>query len=372
MKIGILTITPNIGYGGIMQAYALQYILQQQGHEVFLLNRKTKYSLFKKLLIFLKRFIKKYLYGKDIALTLNKEYTFISQNTEPFLQKYIRRTSDIYTTNELSETAQQGFEAFVVGSDQVWRPKYVPDIYNYYLDFLKEDRNIKRIAYAASFGTDKWEYSADEENKCLMLIQQFDAVSVRERSAVGLCEKHFDVSPDLVLDPTLLLPKSIYLNLIKNNNSVAELDMFTYILDMNDDKRKMIKQIQQNLGLELFEFNTNGENREAPLSERIAPSVESWIYGFSSAKYIVTDSFHGCAFSIIFNKPFLVYGNIERGLSRFTSLLGLLNLDDSPIPSTYEITSNRLTAPINWEEVNQIIMRKQEDSLHFLKNSLVN
>lgn len=107
-------------------------------------------------------------------------------------------------------TQKYGLDAYVVGSDQVWRPAFNlgPRLGNMFLDFAGDD--VKKISYAASFGCKEWEYTEEQERMCGKLAKRFDAISVREASGVDLCKEHFGVDATLVLDPTLLLNKEDY------------------------------------------------------------------------------------------------------------------------------------------------------------------
>src|SRR5690606_15864360 len=107
-----------------------------------------------------------------------------------------------------------GFDTYIVGSDQCWRPKYSPNITNYFLDFLNDKQNVIRISYAASFGTSDWEFNEPETKMCRDLIQKFDAVSVRESSGIELCQKYLDKEAQHVLDPTMLLELDDYITKI--------------------------------------------------------------------------------------------------------------------------------------------------------------
>ena len=148
----------------------------------------------------------------------------------------------------------------------------------------------------------------------------FDAVSVRESSAVELCEKHFDTSAMHVLDPTMLLDTSDYIKLFEEANTPQSPgSLMCYILDENKEKQEVISCIEQTLHLKSFSVNSKYEVADAPLEERIQPSVEAWLRGFNDAEFVITDSFHACVFSILFEKPFIVYGNKNRGMARFNS-----------------------------------------------------
>src|SRR5690606_30541311 len=133
------------------------------------------------------------------------------------------------------------FSAVVVGSDQVWRPRYSPNIYNFFLDFLKNNSTIKKVAYAASFGTEDWEYTEEQTREARELIKHFNAVSVRESSGVLLCDKYLNRKDAVhVLDPTLLLKAEDYNQLI--NKTKKEIGLFTYVLDETKEKLDFIKQ----------------------------------------------------------------------------------------------------------------------------------
>ena len=325
MRIGILTLPLHTNYGGILQAYALQTVLEWMGHDVVVIdtpNVKPSPSL----MTLCKRIIKRLL-GKHVGVIYewkhNKEYPIISQHTQPFVDKYIHRK----IVSSPTELQEKDFDAIVVGSDQIWRPKYYGKIENAYLSFAKK-WNIKRIAYAASFGTDDWEYTHKQTIECGNLLKMFDAVSVRESSAVNLCKEHFGVDVQHVLDPTMLLDKEDYIRLIEAANTPkSKGTLLNYILDETPEKRTLIEQIAKDKGLVPFRVNSRVEDHNAPLEERIQPPVEQWLRGFYDAEFVVTDSFHACVFSILFNKPFVVIGNKERGMARFNSLLRLFNLE---------------------------------------------
>lgn len=103
----------------------------------------------------------------------------------------------------------------------------------------------------------------------------------------------------------------------------------TYILNPSSKKTTFINEVAKAKGLIPFSVNNSNVKQTAPIEQRIMPSIEKWLQGFNDAKLVVTDSFHACVFSIIFNKPFIVLGNHERGNARFDSLLKLFDLHDN-------------------------------------------
>lgn len=124
------------------------------------------------------------------------------------------------------------------------------------------------------------------------------------------------------MDPTLLLSKEDYIELFVGKNLPDNKGIYTYILDDSDWKTQVVETAKETLGLPQF---SNQHNKHTVNSEKI-PSIESWIKGFADADFVVTDSFHGTVFSIIFNKPFLSLVNVSRGASRFESILGEFDL----------------------------------------------
>ena len=162
------------------------------------------------------------------------EKIIISKHTFEFVTKYIQPiTPKIHTNSSLKEIAiNDEYDAFIVGSDQVWRLHYSPNILNYYFYFIFDKKKIKKIAYAASFGLPDWHYPKRITRKVQKLAQKFDAISVREANAVKLCHEKLKVDATHVLDPTMLLCKQDYIDLVNNEKeSVSPGELMVYILD---------------------------------------------------------------------------------------------------------------------------------------------
>lgn len=361
MKIGILTLTLHTNYGGILQTYALQQILKRYGHDTVTITGTRLHRLkgIKKPFAISKRIILRYLFGKkDIRIDEEKYYNQPYKNTQKFIDRYL----DIRLCEDVTALKEKDYDALIVGSDQVWRPLYYPKIENAFLDFSIQWK-IKRIAYAPSFGTDKWEYTPEQTKRCKDLITLFDAVSVRELSGCKMCEQHLKRKAIHVLDPTMLLTKDDYVKLA-SKASISQGNLMVYILDDNKNKSTLVETISKERGLTPFLTNSKIENENADISDKIQPPLENWIRGFMDAKCVVTDSFHACVFSILFNKPFVVIGNKERGLDRFISLLSTFGLEKQLITNAEEY--NPLQLSINWNMVNHILERKREESIRFL------
>ena len=377
MKIGILTLPLNSNYGGVLQAYALQTVLKRMGHDVLEVelkkNLRWQYPpLWKIPLSFGKRFLFKYIVRRKNQKILleryeRKIYPLLVHDIFDFISKYINQ----FKVDKFIDCKGK-FDVWICGSDQIWRYKYHPffegDIANVYLKFLGDD-SCKRIAYAASFGTDNWEYPAKETAECKNWIQKFDAVSVREETGVKLCSTYYDIKAKHVLDPTMLLSKDDYVDLIeKSDVPKSKGNLFCYILDNTDEKMNVVKNIEKQRHLSPFFMNGDCGNWTEDLEKRIQPPVESWLRAFYDSEFIVTDSFHACVFSILFHKQFLVIGNKERGLARIYSLLSMFGLEDR-LTSDTGLDINRMKT-IDYDRVDEILAKHREVSRTFLIQAL--
>lgn len=362
MRIAILTQPLHINYGGLLQNYALQTALKKIGHEPVTLD-PTPYvhTDWTFPLRVIKRVIWKFIFHQHTGglfweYKKNRRIRLIETNTEVFMKKNIcfKRYRNI------TEIDLSAFDAFIVGSDQVWRPKYNRGrLDEMFLDFTKGIK-VRRIAYAASFGTDVWEYTEEETTNCKELIKLFHSVSVREKSGISLCRDYLGKDTCCLLDPTLLLEKEDYLKLVDSKPS--EGNLMVYVLDKNEDMDRLVNIVVESRHLKPFFPNVRkGSNYPVP-------PVEDWIKGFRDAEFVITDSFHGCLFSIIFNKPFVVIGNKERGYSRFENILSMLHLEDRLILFSFQF-HQQLFNPFQ-PSVYKIIENMKVKSYAFLKQSL--
>lgn len=379
MKIAVLTLRLHSNYGGILQAYALMHILKQLGHDPYLVNnqyfkKRTPLSLY---FIYIRNAIQKYLLGrKNIEIFQEKryrnEYEIVCKNTRMFVEKNIYPLTDFICTERDWKKLQKRYEfdAYIVGSDQVWRPAYFKHVEYFFLSFLKSD-TVKRIAYAASFGTQEWTFSEKQTSLCGRLLKKFDAVSVREESAINMCKQYFGVEAIQVLDPTMLLSKDDYKKLLPKEMKLrSDVELLVYLLDVNDLKNKVVSWMEQQMNTKgVWVNNPKSEDKKLSYEDRIAPPVENWLSGFLSARYVVTDSFHACVFSILFHIPFWVVGNSFRGLTRIQSLLALLGLEDRLLVGD-NLMLTFIQDDIDWCYVDEQLQLLRSKSLLYLTNVL--
>ena len=270
------------------------------------------------------------------------------------------------------------FRTIVVGSDQVWRARYadIPAQFLSALEPIQGDRP-RRISFAASFGVDDIaEYSSDDRSRAAELIRRFDAVSVREDSGVLICQDEFGVRAEQHVDPTMLLTAADYLNLVSHAGgalSPAAGRVLIYRLDSNDEVRRITAVVGSRLGLPLLEILTLPPSSHhvdaAEPDDFVMPSVEHWLASFASADFVVTDSFHGCVFSILFNRPFVLYANVERGAARFDSLLRVFGLEHHRVGVESPLIDERVFDP-DWARVNGLLAGERERALSYLRTHL--
>ena len=232
MKIAIVTLQINANYGGILQAYALQTVLERMGHEVEHLQNPlymVSYPIWKIPFVLCKRIYRKFFGGETFLPLWGHTYKIFCKNIDMFISSYIHIR--YLGASDWNSSLAKEYDAIVFGSDQVWRPLYALPIERFFGDFLGAS-TIKKIAYAASFGIDENEYTNEQIVCCSSLLTTFQAVSVREQSAVSICRERFGVDSIHVLDPTLLLDVDDYINLFKKANiPLSKGTMAVYVLE---------------------------------------------------------------------------------------------------------------------------------------------
>lgn len=370
MKIAILTLPFNTNYGGIIQNYALQIVLKKKGHDVETVNIKPKAKLsFKRApFIYANRVFNKILCKDNSIIFLerkkNIDASIIRREVNKFIEKNIVLTEPLKSKKDFFKYDFDKYDAIVVGSDQVWRIPYAyPGIETYFLDFVN-NKETKKIALSASFGTDETEFPERLIRKCGDLIKDFDIVTVREESAISLMKNtygwKFKTEPMHTLDPTMMLDKEDYLKISSEYTDDTDKNgLFYYVLDMNDEKMELINKISSDLGLKPFTVSPKTTDFYDKVEERVVPPIEEWLQAFNKASFVFTDSFHGTVFSIIFNKEFIAIGNDARGMARFNSLMNKFYLHNRFITSIGEY-KNQAEEAIDWYSVNDILKKERE------------
>ncbi len=357
MKIAILTQPLGKNYGGILQNYALQQFLLKRGHDVLTLNIATT--------LYFRRWMQNMAYQMFVLLkSLNCRDKMSEQLKEifgkkkkyaelfRFIRQQLKLSEKITTIRQLNN--YRNFDCYIVGSDQVWRPEYSPDILSYFLNFLPLDNPAMKIAYAASFGISEFRLPEEKKKKCKELAQRFNRISVREDSGIDLCSRELEFDSVLVPDPTFLLSRDDYKSILDKAELSGSGKIVTYILDSTCEKEKIIQDFQSQSGLPILSLLGGQQKMFA---------VEDWISAISSAGFVITDSFHGTVFSILFQRNFIVVSNSGRGIDRISSLLKIMGLEDRLYRGPSAIRS---LSPIDYCKVSKRLEEYRQTGIDFL------
>ena len=345
MRIGIVTQPLYDNYGGIIQNWALQRVLIREGYDPITIDYQPRQSWIRHVLSKMRYVLLNGIGKKSRKPIRNRKR---SVEFERFINQNIKKTAlcNSYNKRIISD---YGIDKVCIGSDQVWRPSY--NGYTLYDMYGRFSYPIPTFSYAASFGGDTWEYNMFQTICCQRLVKNLKGVSVREKSAIKICRDHLQTEASFVLDPTLLIDKEEYDSLIQSVPVSSEDYVLAYILDNNDEKQFILSEISNNLNLEVHRIS---------IYDKRNLSIEEWLREFRDAKYVVTDSFHGLVFSIIYKKNFKLLSNKHRGVSRFKSLLETCGLE-------CKLQENIDNSQIDWNIVDENINIYREKSYGFLR-----
>lgn len=360
MKIGILTHPLSRNYGGVLQNWALQQVLKSMGHEPVTIYWGQKNVMWPEYF----RCILSWSLHRFVGPKFDFPHSPKWKNPQTagircFVESKINLTESLYKKDILNQ-AEKKFDSLIVGSDQVWRPRYINPIEMMFLPYKKK-YGMKKIAYAASFGTNQCEFTPVQLTNCKKLIADFDAVSVREKDGVKQCAEYFGrENVELVLDPTLLVNKEDYMKLCEDVIADSSGYVFAYILDENESLVAKGKDLAERLGVAF---------KLVSADSTISPedTIEKWLSCFRDAVYIITDSFHGTVFSLIFQKPFATIYNEKRGTARIDNLVSLFPDVSKRIVS---IDDSLPEMNIHLKNFTGNLHKSQASSLQFLKNAL--
>lgn len=327
-RINLLTIHYGQCYGAVMQTYATCRLLEQHGHKVRVINlidprQKGNW----KRLSFWKSCIREFQFW-----LFKKKYFSKLTNKSYFIDNINLPDADIT----------------IVGSDQVWN-RDITGVFGktFFLDFAIGQ---KKIALSSSFGKSTWRESDDYTSEIKELLSEFAVISVRERSGVEIIKDIFNLQSYNLLDPTL--GYGVFDNIILNNRKIHQI--YPFLLLNDEAAQNRITHIANALGLSVYNDNF--------ISSRFMNGPRSWITRIKNSEFIITDSFHGLAFSLIFNKQFIVFCASDEKFTRLSSLLKLLALEGRYVASVedFMMRKDEIMRPIDYTHVNSVLSHHQE------------
>lgn len=338
-KINLLTIHYGQCYGAVMQTYATCRLLEEAGHDVIVINivhprLKNHYKSFRKL------------------TGIITEWQFYI-----FKKRYFSKmTSKTYS---IDNQKLPDADYTIVGSDQVWNRDITGNFGNaFFLDFVPE--NQKRIAFCSSFGKSVWEEDENYTQSVKSELDKFLAISVRETSGVKILNEIFGIKGISLQDPTIGYGEfdSLVLN-DKVQNSI-----FPFLLNLSPEAKKKAQLLAKEFSCPLYLSNR--------LKAYLCSGPRRWLTNIRNSKYVITDSFHGLALSIIFHKNFFVFCADPKKFTRLQSLLELVGLENRYIKSEEDFLNrkNELLVPIDYKIVDYILRQKKDEFRKFIRDNV--
>ena len=305
-------------------------------------NNLLKYAMFVKL--------------KELGFEPQMIGYLFPQNNISMLNKTINIRIIKSSFREINKT---DYDILMVNSDQVWRKGNLFALDIGFLNF-SQDWNITKFIYGASLGSEIWKYKRNEDIVLKDLLKNFTGVSVRENGTIKLAENHLNITPTLVVDPTLLIDKNYYLDLIKDYKNEFN----------SNDSYIFVYEIEKMFSMELF-IKLSVEKLKYKLYRCIAfdkDYLKSFIYGIYNCKAVITNSYHGILFSIIFKKPFVAFNVKNRGNDRFNTLKDVYGLKKRIVSENNPPNISLLTEPfdVDMKIIDELTMK----SIDYLKKNL--
>lgn len=312
MKIAILTFwSSNDNYGQLLQCYALQKYLKDLGHEVFTIRYHRKNALnnsklfFKKILRNLNPvyLIKKCIRKNNLKKIYYEEQKF-NRQFDLFRQRYITFSKDYYFCKDLKNNPPDA-DIYIVGSDQVWNEDLIKfSTGNYYPAYFLDfgSKNIKRLAYAVSFG--KENLSASYSKYLHDALKKFDYISVREQNGIKLCNQLGISDVEFVCDPTLLVSADSYRKIYNENRIEKREKRFLLLYILNNTFKFDLSKVYNFATSKKLEVVFVSGNGLVNIENRTFPTIPEWLWLIDNAEYIITNSYHCSIFSTIFHKQF--------------------------------------------------------------------
>lgn len=364
-QVGILTFHSSNNFGALLQTYGTFFIVDKLGETPSIINYHCPHK---------KNGYKAFYWSKD--RTLKKNLIAIAnaplkhsknRKSESFRQDTLNIKTKELTTYEEMRTEQNKYLKIIVGSDQIWNYLNTGFDKRYFLDFVEEPN--KKIAYAASFAISNIEekYKKDYAN----LLNQISYISVREEQGCKIVQELTGKDVPQTLDPTFLLTKEEWNSFAISESTKTIGNDYLLIYSIGNDKRtiKLARKIATELNLKIIIIGNRFQEYLMSGVKTVNPSIHEFVKLFRDASYIVTSSFHGVAFSAIFNKEFIC--SLDRdspGNSRQLSLLEMIGLSNRIAYNSMD--SQQVNVEIDWDNVNKILEYEREKSVKFLKNAL--
>lgn len=364
-KIGIVTIWSN-NYGSVLQAYALQTIIERLGYEAEIIQHyrdpyKTEsQSRIKQIMHYSPSFLLEYAINYKRKRMLHQGYA-------NFKSSRLKISKESYFQDSDFSDLSSRYDAIVVGSDMLWSYDFKDNWPFYYASFAPSE---KIVAYAPSFG--KNDLSKEEIEMCKPMISRINHLSCREEAGVSFIKEQFGLTAEHVIDPTLLLNGAEWSHLLGDMpRLVKDSYILTYVFtgSCQNGRKQLFNQLNSRKDKQLLFISGQEGKFKSNIYNGYFSPVE-YVNLFRDADFTVTDTFHGLMFSLIFNKPFIVLDKSSFGVSsdRQQSTLKTYGLEDRFV--TPDIVVNDELMQLDYTSIEQMINVNREKSINYLKKAL--
>ena len=368
MKVDVITRHAVANYGSIIQAYATQKVIEDLGYECDIINyvredekdRNISKTLLKNSAKWNKNFVTRMIF----KIIQDPNYYISYKKFCKFRKKLLKETIEYNTIEQLKNNLPDA-DIFCTGSDQVWGPIGTSEYDEaYFLKFVPNDK--KTIAYSSSFG--KKDNNKSVIGNLKYLLSDYSKLLVREDTAVDIIKNAGFENVEQVVDPVLLL-KDVDFDKIIEEPKIKEDYILVYQLHDNKKFEKYTQKIAKEKNMKLIRVSPSLTNFFKCGKTVYLPTPREFLGYIKNAKFIITDSFHGTAFSLIFNKKFVDIPP-QNGITRIESVLRVFGLENRLVKNydEYDI----LDKDIDYDRVNAIIDAQRLSSLQKLKDALKN
>lgn len=360
-----ITFHASHNYGSVLQAYALQKKIKALGYENEIINFRTErqkdlYTVFTKRKGF--RYVLKNLSHAMFYKQLKCKY----DRFEDFILNELQTTKKEYKTIEEIEKDSLEYDSYISGSDQIWNPMPADFDWAYYLPFVKEG---KKISYAASFGQSAAIGNVDIQSKIKKYLELYDWISVREKGSADNVKMLIGRDAETVLDPTLLLSANEWDKVASQEKQIQGEYIFLYTLFATKEIMDIAKYFSKSLGLKVVVSNfSNNIDVFNSFVKKYDCGPREFLWYIKNASLILTSSFHGSVFSVIYQKPFFSIGGKDD--ARINTLLELSGLSDRSLTAENMTKKIKKTFDIDYSSTLQIYNSAIEDSIKFLRKAL--
>ena len=349
--IGVSGVWYGKNYGSLLTYYALYQTLTRLGYSVLMIHK---------------------LRVRKFDLEIDAEC-----HAKSFAEKYYENIAPALWADEM-KLLNRYCDMFLMGCDQVWNYGIASSFgLNNYFDYVEDDK--KKLSYASSFGHDVSFTPIEKLPIVTKLFHRFDAISVREASAVRVLKNEFGIEGTQVADPVFLLEREEYEEILKD--SKAEEDekfMLAYILDPTPEIREALLYVAEKKRLKLITIIDARGNKKECIKILDMPNIieetletSTWLWYIKHAEFVVTDSCHGVSFSLIFHRPFIAIANRQRGIARFESLVDVMGVRDRYVYDAGQIQKDeKLLSNMDFSRIDEIFKMERKRSLKWLKDAL--